>query len=178
MIVKTATGYLSFPARTIVEYKAEPNPRPHPIARPRLLIIDSDEFFLQFILQTLSASFEVFAARDMAEALRLIRRHNLDLLIIDLGTPDCDGIQTLQESYFHHRLRQLPILVLSTSTELRKRIAGGDVLAVLPKPGWSESLSRNISEALDRSRIPQTEQPPPELTSLPAARRIRRSSAG
>ncbi len=178
MIVKTATGYLSFPARTTVEYKAVTNPRPRPAARPRLLVIDPDEFFLQFILQALSASFEVFPARDTAEALRLLRRHNLDLLIIDLGMPGCDGIQLLQESYFHRRLRQLPMLVISTSIELRKHIAGGDVLAVVPKPGWKENLTRNISEALERAGISQTEQPPPAPEPMLAPRRTRRSTAG
>ncbi len=178
MIVKTATGYLSFPARTTVEYKAAPNPQPRPSARPRLLVIDPDEFFLQFILQALSASFEVFPAHDMTEALRLLRRHNLDLLIIDLGMPLCDGIQIMQESYFHHRLSKLPMLVMSTSVDLRKHIADGEILAVVPKPGWRENLSRSISEALDRAHASQREPLPPAPEREPAPRRMRRSSTG
>ncbi len=148
MIVKMANGYASFPSRTTVQFKTEPDYSPDAAPLPRLLVIDTDELFLQFILQALASHFQVSIAHDPAEALRRCRRHDFDLVVVDLGAPGCDGVRMLEEIYSNHRLNQIPLLALCTSPDLRKRIGRSDLIAIVPKPYWLLNLIETVNLAL------------------------------
>ncbi len=168
MIVKTATGILSLPVRTTIEYKAEP---PRAQAQPHLLVFDTDPLFLQLILRALSNHFQVCTVHNVLEGAKLLRRNNFDLILVDLAMPNGDGISLLQEIRDHTRLRQVPLLVLATSDELRKRIADMDVVAIVPKPHWLGDLSNTIHQALDLARSMTPESP----ADVPVGRAFRRA---
>ncbi len=156
MISKAVHSSSSFPVRTIIQIKTEPVRRLPTTPQPRLLIIDADGLYLQFLLYALSGRCQVLTARDVAEASRVMRHNQVDLLLVDLGSPACDSIILLQQVRTHARLRQIPLLVLATSAELRKRIAGLDVVAVMPKPRWIENLLDLVEQSLSRLSVEGT----------------------
>ena len=85
-------------------------PRSGPL---RILVADDEPAILRFLRASLeSEGYLVSDARDAREALEMVRRKAADLLVLDLGLPDMDGLEVIR------RIREsgetLPIIVLSS----------------------------------------------------------------
>ena len=112
-------------------------------ARPDILLVEDDGSIAQFVAPSLSAAgMAPRRAGSIAEAERELRSAPAQLLIVDLGLPDGDGVE------FIARLRarlSTPILVLSARTQETEKIAALDAGAddYLTKPfGVGELLAR------------------------------------
>jgi two-component system KDP operon response regulator KdpE len=108
-----------------------------------ILVVEDDSSIAQFVAASLSAAGLLpRAAATAAEAEAELRRAPCDLLIVDLGLPDEDGVALIA------RLRQrlaVPILVLSARLQESQKIAALDAGAddYLTKPfGVGELLAR------------------------------------
>jgi two-component system, OmpR family, KDP operon response regulator KdpE len=89
---------------------------------PIVLIVEDDQG-IQDVLRFLAEAngMQVIAANTCDLAIREARAHRPDLVIVDLGLPDRDGVQLIREIRTWSRL---PILVLSARTlESQKRAA-------------------------------------------------------
>jgi two-component system chemotaxis sensor kinase CheA len=63
--------------------------------------------------------YEVMAAVDGVEALAMLRAHGADLVISDVQMPRMDGFELLEQIKTDKRLRQTPVIIL-TSLERRE----------------------------------------------------------
>jgi two-component system, OmpR family, KDP operon response regulator KdpE len=111
--------------------------------KPLILIVDDEEAIRQFLDVTLtSQGYEVVEAASGQEALSKASSRHPELIILDLGLPDIDGVEITR------RLRQwtqLPILILSVRGSEIDKIAALDAGAddYLTKPfGSGELLAR------------------------------------
>ena len=60
----------------------------------RVLVVDDEPAIRRFLRMSLTAhSFEVFEAATGEEALAAVAAHRPDLVILDLGLPDIEGIE-------------------------------------------------------------------------------------
>ncbi len=115
---------------------------------PRILIVDDERPIRRFLRASLAAhGFNILEAADGAEALRMVAEQRPDLLILDLGLPDMDGIQLTR------RLRewtQMPIIILSVRDEESDKISVLDAGAddYLNKPFGVGELMARIRVAL------------------------------
>jgi DNA-binding response OmpR family regulator len=112
-------------------------------ARLRLLLVEDDDESRRFVARYLTRrGYRVDEATTAADAWRSWEAHRADLLLIDLGLPDADGVSIIR------RVRQeaaTPIIVLSARDEERDKIAGLDAGAddYLTKPfAFRELLAR------------------------------------
>ncbi len=63
----------------------------------RLLLVDDEVGYVDVLFRRLSKrGFEVSRAYDGAEALRVMRRKDLDVVLLDLKMADMDGIEVLK----------------------------------------------------------------------------------
>jgi two-component system KDP operon response regulator KdpE len=115
---------------------------------PHILVID-DELQIQRALRTIltEKGFQVSTASRGEEGLTLAAAHEPDLVILDLGLPDMDGVQVCT------RLRewtQCPIIVLSVRDSERDKVAALDQGAddYLTKPFGIEELLARVRVAL------------------------------
>lgn len=119
--------------------------------RSTILVIEDDRATRTFLADNLTADgFQLHAAATAREGLRLIEAHYPDLVIVDLGLPDRDGLELLREVRETDRVASridplLPLLVLSGRTgelnRLRSFSNGAD--DVVQKPfSYSELLAR------------------------------------
>ncbi len=139
---------ISFPVRHTVQITT-PTPITHQTqTRPLVLVIDTDPIFLQLIKQAFSTRYQVFVAHDLGEALKLLRRGCFQLLLVDLSMPLCDSIGLLERIRTQPRLQEVPLLAISTSRELRQRLADMEVLAVVPKARWLDDLAHALGETI------------------------------
>ncbi|MEQ8232320.1 MAG: response regulator [Gammaproteobacteria bacterium] len=109
----------------------------------RILVVDDEATIRKFLRISLETSdYEVREARTSADALAACREHAPDLVVLDLGLPDGDGVDVIRH------LREwtpLPILVLSVRSSEAQKVAALDAGAndYLTKPfGVSELMAR------------------------------------
>jgi two-component system KDP operon response regulator KdpE len=120
-----------------------------------ILVID-DEAPIRRLLRTSlgTQGFEVFEAADAAEGLALLARQKPDIVLLDLGLPDRDGLDIVRDLRAAGDLT--PIVVLSARGEERAKIAALDLGAddYVTKPFSIGELVARIRAAL-RHRIQQ-----------------------
>jgi two-component system KDP operon response regulator KdpE len=124
----------------------------------RVLVVDDEPQILRALAINLRARrYEVFTATTGAGALELAPSHPPDLVILDLGLPDIDGIEVI------HGLRgwsTAPIVVLSGRTDSADKVdaldAGADDYVTKPF-GVDELMAR--MRAVSRRATP-TDLPP------------------
>ncbi|HEX9077872.1 MAG TPA: response regulator [Anaerolineae bacterium] len=109
----------------------------------RVLVVDDEPAIRRFLRASLTAhGNEVFEATTGEQALSAVGAHRPDLIILDLGLPDMEGIEVTR------RLREwtrIPIIILSVREHETDKIAALDAGAddYLTKPfGIGELLAR------------------------------------
>lgn len=124
--------------------------------RDKVLIVEDEQRISNFISTVLAANdYDTLTAASGAEALSMISSHCPDLIILDLGLPDMDGVNILREV---RSWSGLPIIVVSARTRERDKVAALDLGAddYIEKPfGTSELLAR-IRTAIRHTRTPLT----------------------
>ncbi len=82
----------------------------------RILVIDDDEQFRPMLRRMLQcAGYEVVAAANGMEGIRLIRREPADLVITDIFMPEKEGLETIRE--LHQEFPQLKIIAISGGSD-------------------------------------------------------------
>lgn len=115
-------------------------------AATRVLVIDDEQAIRRFLRVSLTAhAFQVSEAATGTEGLAAVATGRPDVVILDLGLPDMDGIEVVR------RLRewaQTPIIILSV------RESEGDKVAVLDA-GADDYLTKpfGVGELLARVRV-------------------------
>ena len=109
----------------------------------RVLIVDDEPAIRRFLRAGLSAEgYEIIEAETGGAAVDLAAREKLDLLILDIGLPDIDGLQVLQQV---RRTSLVPVIILSVRDDEKGKVAALDLGAddYLTKPfGMDELLAR------------------------------------
>ncbi len=125
---------------------------------PRVLVVDDEPPIRKFLRAALTAhGYEVLEARNGQEALSAVTAQRPDLLILDLGLPDMEGLEVTR------RLREwskIPIIILSVREGEADKVATLDAGAddYLTKPfGVGELLAR-MRVAMRRT-VPAADEP-------------------
>jgi len=100
----------------------------------RILVVDDEPQILRALrINLLARQYEVVTARDGTEALRLVSAERPDLVVLDLGLPDVDGVEVIR------KLRSwspVPIVVLSGRADSKEKVdaldAGADDYVTKP----------------------------------------------
>lgn len=129
-------------------------------AGPLVLIVEDEPGLRRFLRVTLAnAGFRVLETERGGEALDLAAARVPDLLLLDLGLPDMDGMAVLQEL---RRWSAAPVIVLTArDTESDKvRALDGGADDYLTKPFSAQELMARIRVALRHaSRRPGPDEP-------------------
>ena len=118
---------------------------------PHILVIDDEPQILRAVRTILTEKqFRVTTASRGEEGLTLAATNEPDMIILDLGLPDMDGVEVCK------RLRewtQIPILILSVRDSEREKVAALDQGAddYLTKPFGIEELLARVRVALRHS---------------------------
>ncbi|WP_306590095.1 response regulator [Geothrix sp. 21YS21S-4] len=131
--------------------------------QPLILIVEDEESLRRFLVPTLAGqSYQVLWAATASEGLAMARSHNPDLVLLDLGLPDLDGMAVLRELRSWSRK---PVIVLSARTQEKDKVRALDQGAddYLAKPFGAAELLARIRVAL-RHALP-SEAPEPAVRS-------------
>ena len=94
--------------------------------------------------------FNVLTAKDGADAMRLLRDHDPDVMLLDIEMPRMDGFEVASRVRSMGRFQQLPIIMITSRTgeKHRERAAALGVNHYLGKPYREEDLRDAIDELL------------------------------
>lgn len=117
-----------------------------------VLVVEDDELLADGLLSALSsAEYSVTLARDGNSALGNIRAFDFDIIILDLGLPDMDGIGILKK--IRKDRLPLPVLVLTARDGMEQQVAALDAGAddYMEKPFDLRELHARIRALIRRS---------------------------
>ena len=120
--------------------------------REKILVVEDEKSISRFISTILDNNgYEAVQARTGAEAQSMISSHCPDLVILDLGLPDMDGLEILRGL---RSWSSLPVVVVSARDHERDKVAALDLGAddYLTKPFGTEELLARVRTAIRHTR--------------------------
>src|SRR5258708_11164279 len=121
----------------------------------RGLVVDDEPQILRALRINLRVrDYEVHVAATGAEALEVAGRYPPDLVILDLGLPDLDGVEVIQGL---RGWTKAPIIVLSGRADSMDKVEALDAGAddYVTKPFGVEELLARMRAAVPRTRTPE-----------------------
>jgi signal transduction histidine kinase len=120
--------------------------------RHRLLLVEDDpEIRNQLLDYLVTEQFEVEAARDGDQALRLLRAgRTIDLIVLDLMLPHKDGWEFRLAQRSDPILATIPVVVMSANRSAQARAIDAD--AYVPKPFEPAALVATIRSVIEQRR--------------------------
>ena len=120
-----------------------------------LLLVDDDPSLLKLLgMRLTSEGFHVTTAESGQEALRLLAREQIDLVISDLRMDEMDGMALFAEIQKHQP--GMPVIILTAHGSIPDAVAATQqgVFSFLTKPVDRDALYKAIDEALALSATP------------------------
>ena len=123
-----------------------------------VMVVDDEERIRSLITRSLaSEGHQVVSFGDGIGALDRLAKGDVDLVLLDLMMPRCNGLTVL--STLRQRRDETPVIVLSGVTDIATRVQALDrgALDVIAKPFSLVELLARTRRHLGATRVPQTE---------------------
>ena len=122
----------------------------------KILLVEDNYELLMLMRQLLSSKYEIYTAVNGQEALDIIARTDLDLVISDVMMPVMDGYELTQRIKANADTSHLPVILLTARTQESDKIhsieIGADIY--MTKPFRMEELTLRINNLVEnRQRI-------------------------
>ena len=133
------------------------NTNPTGSAAKKILVVDDNEIIIKSItLKLQGAGYQVIAAMDGSEAVKLARQENPDLILLDISFPaevtgvPWDGFRIME---WFHRLnasKKVPVIVITGSEEpkTKERATAAGAVAFFQKPIEHDYLLKVVRATL------------------------------
>ena len=118
----------------------------------KILVIEDENNIKTFITALLEANnFQTITSESCSGGILMFNSHRPDLVILDLGLPDCDGTEFIKSI---RKKSSVPVIVLSARTDESDKVSALDMGAndYVTKPFGSAELVARIRSALRNSR--------------------------
>jgi two-component system KDP operon response regulator KdpE len=129
------------------------------VSDAKILIVEDEEQLVRMLRSTLNQSgYAVTCAKNGIEALEQLVRQEFGVVLLDLGLPDMDGKEVIEQA---KAISQAPVIVISARGSEREKIAALDLGAsdYVAKPFDMGELLARVRVAL---RPTKSACPPPE----------------
>lgn len=120
--------------------------------KPKILVVEDDPAITNLMRTTLDTQeYQYHTARTGSGALLDAVSYNPDVIILDLGLPDMDGVDIIRKI---RGWSEMPIIVVSARSEDQDKVEALDAGAddYLTKPFSIDELLARLRAALRRSR--------------------------
>jgi len=129
----------------------------------KLLLVDDEKDILEFLSYNLQKEgYDVITANNGLLALKLVKKHNPDLIILDLMMPEMDGIEVCEKIREDIKFNETMILFLTARGEDYSELAGFSAGAddYITKPIKPKLLVSRVNAILKRKRMPNVDNEP------------------
>jgi excisionase family DNA binding protein len=119
--------------------------------KPRVHVIDEDENSLVSLQRALSKRFEITAFSEPVDALIAIGKETPDALVIDLASPQLDGIRFVTRLKSADSTRHVRVIVYTSDESGREQALKAGASAVIARPNVNKVLETlEVLMGLDR----------------------------
>ena len=126
----------------------------------KILVVEDDKYISAFIVTSLQNSgYECLSAKDATEGMFLFASYRPEIVLLDLGLPDRDGLQVISEI---RELAETPVIVVSARGQEQDKIAALDA-------GACDYVTKPFSMGELLARVRVAERLLPKLSAAPAA---------
>ena len=142
----------SFVSRISTDIKEHP---------PMILLVDDEPFNLDLLEQELAdLGLDIRTAENGQEALERVAEVPPDMIFLDLMMPVMDGFSVLEKLQAHEAWREIPVVIISASSDVESIVRGIEMGATdfLPKPFEPAILQARLDAGLEKKRLRDLEQ--------------------
>ena len=124
----------------------------HPMATKMIFIVEDDEAIGALLVQAIEQEtpYQAVLASDGFQALKMLRTVKPDLLILDYGLPDMNGLELYDTIHEVKALERLPALIISADTGRIQKEVKARQLPQLKKPFELINLFETIERLFSR----------------------------
>jgi DNA-binding response OmpR family regulator len=123
---------------------------------PVILLVDDNEEILEFLSTDLGDKYRIITALNGKDALEILNKETVHLVISDVMMPGIDGFQLCREIKTNIDYSHIPVIMLTAKNTLQSKIEGLEhgADAYIEKPFSPEYLNVQISNLLiNRNKI-------------------------
>jgi DNA-binding response OmpR family regulator len=124
--------------------------------KPIVLVVDDDDLATKAVLRVIEKQgYTVLTASGGRQALELLGKHAVDVLVLDVLMPEMNGLEVCRELRKDSRHSDLPVILLTGCDDFETRAAGMKlgVSEFLCKPFAHHELIARINNQLEVRRI-------------------------
>lgn len=124
--------------------------------QPLILVVDDEEMILSVLEVTLGNRYSILKARSAKEALALLERHVVHLVICDVMMPVMDGFAFCREIKSNPDYSLIPVILLTARNTMESKVAGLELGAdaYIEKPFLEDLLLAQIANLLyNRNKV-------------------------
>jgi diguanylate cyclase (GGDEF)-like protein len=85
--------------------------------RRKILVVDDVKSNIDILVSLLSEQYDVFGAMNGEKALKMLKRREIDLILLDIVMPDMDGFELSQKIKREPSMKNIPIIFLTAKTD-------------------------------------------------------------
>lgn len=118
----------------------------------KVLIVDDEPIFLHNTAEILrKAGYDVGLARNGNQALKELDNSEYSLVLLDVVMPGMNGIDTINRMKSMPKIKEIPVIIISTMTEYRDRVEFFSIGAndYMPKPIDQGELVARVKTQID-----------------------------
>ncbi len=139
--------------------------------RPVMLIVDDSEDMREFLKSNFDSKYEVLTAEDGIEALHLLQKHEVSMIVSDWMMPRMDGAELCRRVRQDQKTSHIPFIMLTAKTDDDSKVEGMDVGAdtYIEKPfsvQYLEACIRNMLQIRRRLMEKFSTQPLEPVTEI------------
>jgi DNA-binding NtrC family response regulator len=127
------------------------------VEKKTVLFVDNDEAILHSLERgLLDESYNKLFAKSSKEALKVLKRKKVHVIVTDIMMPEMTGLELL--SIARKKYPKITGMVLTgyeQNTDLQNAVKQGEIFKLIPKPLWKlgGKFERLVRRALDRSNL-------------------------
>jgi serine/threonine-protein kinase len=149
------------PVAQVLQVPASP---PQPAANPRLrvLFVDDEERILAGLRALFRQQYDVFISDNGADALELVRKHAIQVVVSDQRMPGMTGVELLRQ--LKEQAPNVVRILLTGYTDLAALVGSvnqGEIFRFVKKPWDNDELRQTLAEAAKMAAHLEGVQPAP-----------------
>ena len=110
----------------------------------KILICDDDEGILEMMQMILEDDFMVIAEQNSLNVYTQIEKEKPDLILMDLWMPVLSGDQILKNIRKNEKLKNIPVIIISASTDGKKIASEAGANGFISKPFDMDNLLETV----------------------------------
>jgi DNA-binding NtrC family response regulator len=120
----------------------------------KILVVDDDEIVREIIISLLSSEgYTLRSAKDGLDAIKILNKENINMVITDLRMPGADGIEVLKEAIKMDPDRAVIILTAYGTLDTALKAIGEGAYDYMTKPFKMEEMIIRVNNAYERTLL-------------------------